>query len=154
MLRKRINIILLTVAFFVWMIIFYNIVFSDNEKDRLTEKYVKSEFKNNKEDTLGVNYPLERQKDPFITPFNHRPFRPELANKSEKKVTKDESPKLYVLGIMKDRQGSMAIIGFPDEIVHFVKEKQKINDIEIVRINNKKVLFKFKKKLHTITFNN
>jgi hypothetical protein len=46
---------------------------------------------------------------------------------------------------LKDASGTMAIVEFPDGAVYFVREKDVIEDVKILRIESNSVLCRFEK---------
>ena len=82
-------------------------------------------------------------RDPFITPFNEVKPKPSVV-KREEKPKLDDLPKLRLLGTLSDKDGPMAIVQFPDYSTHFVREKQKMDDFVIDKIENNKVRYRYK----------
>ncbi|MBD3288910.1 hypothetical protein GF337_08920 [candidate division KSB1 bacterium] len=94
---------------------------------------------------------------PFIYEANHRdPFKNwlQVARKSasvhqkrqqKRKLPPTPPPALRLTGILGDANGTMAIIEFPNGAVHFVREKDIIDNITIIKIESNAVLCRFEK---------
>ena len=144
--RKIINLILMTAAFMIWIVFFYRIVFEENgEEDALPAKTHKErvEIYHSKKDN---NYPVNEQRDPFVTPYNQYKSKPKP--QVQKPVVQEEPvPKLRLLGTIDNK---MAIIAFPDNSVKYLKVKQTENNITIVKIGKDNVSFEFNKKIYEV----
>ena len=142
--RKVINLLLMTIAFAVWMVFFYRIVFEGNQEENYFPTTIRNEvvyiIKPKKRD----NYPKKGQKDPFITPYNHYDPKPKTIIPVVKAAP---VPTLHLMGTIENQ---MAIIAFPDQSVKYMKVKEKVNDITVVKISRDKVQFKYNNKVYEI----
>lgn len=141
MQKKYVNLILITIGFVVWMFIFYRIVFEDENDVEYSVEQVDS--KQNSGYNINKNvekYQVVKTNDPFITPFNYSQPKPKVINQNNE--NKSQSiPKLSLLGILSDHEGPMAIVGFPDNSIRFVREKEKIENFKIDKIGSNVVYY-------------
>ncbi len=143
--KKYLNLILITIGFVIWMFIFYRIVFEDNSDNEYSMEQVDSKQNTGKNSFIKAEmYPGDELSDPFITPYNYSPPKPKVIKvKKEKKP--QNLPRLSLLGILSDQEGPMAIIGFPDNTIQFVREKQKLENITIDKIDSSIVFYRIGK---------
>lgn len=141
--KKTINLILITISFIIWMSVFYKIISADgDDNDNISSVPVKMEII--KPDSVQSVYALNLQKDPFKTPYNSKQKKKRQPLKTKvKKTPKEKPPQLKLLGILSDSEGKLAIIKFPDSTIRFVREKEKYDKIEIIKIHKNKVEFRF-----------
>jgi len=142
MKKKTLNLILLTIAVSIWLYVFYKFIFSeDGEGQPLTDQPVSIQV-SSKADSLRVSYNAQELKNPFRTPYNKKsvskPVKKVIVKKEEIK-----NPKLILMGIVSDKQGRLAMIQFPDWQVHFVREGDKVGEVKILKITEKKVMYNY-----------
>ncbi len=139
--KKYLNPILITCGFVIWMFIFYRIIFEENNDNVYSIEQVDSKQNTGKGLIKKAEmYPAGKLNDPFITPYNYSPPKQKVIKpKIQKKA--QNLPRLNLLGILSDQEGPMAIIGFPDNSIQFVREKQKIENITIDKIDSSIVYF-------------
>lgn len=136
MQKKYLNLLLITIAFIIWMVIFYQMVLNDNnDQDNFTISAPNSAIVAEKKELTNLEqYISKNSVDPFITPFNYSVPKPKITNQKSQPRAKS-IPKLQLLGILTDKDGPMAIVGFPDNTIQFVREKQKIEEFIIKKIS-------------------
>jgi hypothetical protein len=143
--RKAINFLLMTIAFSIWMVFFYRIIFQENQNQSDVPAVIQEAMVAPVVSKKAAQY-NNGQKDPFITPFNQ--YKPKPQQELKKPVEKKEPvPVLRLLGTIDNK---MAIIAFPDNSVKYLKVKQVANAITVVKISKDKVEFKFKNKVYRI----
>ncbi len=71
--------------------------------------------------------------------------KPAYKKQQAKKQPSKPPPALRLTGILKDASGTMAIVEFPDGAVYFVREKDVIEDVKILRIESNSVFCRFEK---------
>jgi len=152
--KKYLNFLLISVAFVVWMVIFYQFVFVDNNDEDYTvlENQKSVQVLNSIKKENIDQYLLKAIVDPFITPFNYSTPKPKVT-KSKSPPKPQNVPKLQLLGILSDKEGPMAIIGFPNNSIQFVREKQKIDKFTIMTISENTVKYKYENIFQTLNLN-
>ena len=150
--KKYLNLLLISIAFSIWMVIFYQLVFDENNDDedysnlnnQNSVQVIKEEHKENIE-----KYLAKTNVDPFITPFNYATSKPKI--EKTRTPAKDQNiRRLQLLGILSDKEGPMAIIGFPDNSIQFVREKQKIDKFIITKITSNTVSYKYENNIQML----
>ncbi len=151
-MKKYLNIILVTAAFCLWVVIFYKIVWQDEEQESGPVNYKQSRNLNLQTTSNDSLYPEDRQKDPFRNRFNYPPPKKKItSNKIRREIPKKDPPRMTLLGIISDPRGAIAMISFPDNSVKFLRVNDKFSDIELVEINSKEVAFKFDNRVHLLS---
>jgi Tfp pilus assembly protein PilP len=145
--RKALNLLLMSIAFLVWIVFFYRIIFEENqEENSMVVPEQKERVTNIKSNKIN-DYPETGQKDPFITPYNQYIAKPKQTVQNKPARKEEPAPKLRLLGTIDNK---MAIIAFPDNSVKYLKVKQMANNVTIVKINKDKVEFTYKQKTYEI----
>lgn len=149
--RKRINLFLITIAFTIWMFIFYKFILDEKEETHAIMTNTQQELIEHEEPGLSDSiYTRDRLKDPFITPFNKKKEVKKKKNAQKNNKVIPQPPKLELLGILNDQNRAIALVKFPDKSVHFVKISQKIGKIRIVDINDNSIKYTFGKDLYNL----
>jgi hypothetical protein len=140
---KKLNPFLITIAFSLWIFIFYKYILVEDNETMLSLETVKTEyFKVDSKVLPDSVYTSSGLKDPFVTPFNKKKVVQKKTT-IQKKMTVTPPPKLELIGILSDQKRYLALLKFPDNKVHFVKEGENIDKIKIIEIkeNGLKYLF-------------
>ena len=152
MQKKTVHLILISIASLVWIIVLYKFIFNESDENNSDKESLAISKTDKIVDTIKrekkiTGYPDSLLNDPFITPFNHKSPRKKVIKKKIEKKEIEIIPELKLLGTLKDREGGpMAIIQLPDHTTLIVREKQKINDYVIEKINNKILNYRYKDK--------
>ena len=137
--KKVIHLILITIAMIIWFTVFYRIIspFKNSEESGINNN--NNPLLKKKIETTYPSFPISKLNDPFSTPFNKKIKRNNKNKGKQLKKNKSEIvfPQLDLLGIIIDKRGKMAIIRFPDNSIYFVREKEKIKNIFIKKIEKK-----------------
>lgn len=149
--KKKMNLLLISIAFALWMVIFFKFILDTNNEDEsiipTTNRNIVEKEEKSTADSTYANMSL---KDPFVTPFNKK--KKPKPKKTIQKINKDvpRPPKLELLGILNDQNRSIALVKFPDRSVHFVKKSQEIGNVKIIEINANNIDYKFGKDLYNL----
>ena len=149
MSRKMINLGLVTVACSVWLLVFHKIITAEGRYPVTGSREVEYMAKTIATDSTNI-YPAHLQKDPFITPYNYTVVHENIAGRRlPPPPEQSKFPDLNLIGIIYDSKKPMAVIGLPDNSVHFIKAKQKLDDLEILQIEKTKVVIRYGKEVNS-----
>jgi len=150
MSRKKINLVLLTVAFLVWLLVFYKLIAGKNEDDNSSRsEKITAHIEINPSDSTTA-YPADKENDPFITPYNYTSVRENNVHTVIQLAEVKHFPDLNLVGIIYDNKKAMAILGLPDNTVRFVQARQIIDNIEVLQIEKNKVVLKFGDQINSL----
>ena len=149
--RKKINLFLITIAFIIWMVIFYKFILGSNEENHANILDHEQDFVEKKAQIVSDSiYAPHRLRDLFITPFNKKNEVKKKKNAQKNNKVIPQPPKLELLGILNDQNRAIALLKFPDKSVLFVKISQKIGKIRIVDINDNSIKYTFGNDLYNL----
>jgi len=91
-------------------------------------------------------------RDPFENWLKPEPqATPRVARPQSVQVEKPQPPRLRLSGIVRDGAGVLAIIEGPDGEIHFLKQRESLAGVKIVRIDSGSVSCEFdQKKIHLV----
>jgi Tfp pilus assembly protein PilP len=148
MSRKMINLGLVTVACSVWLLVFYKIITAEGRGSVAESREIRYRVKTTSIDSTD-QYPAHLQKDPFTTPFNCTVMQKQIVSPRSPRPEQPKFPDLNLIGIIYDSKKPMAVIGLADNSVHFIRAKQKLDDLEILQIEKTKVVIRYGKEVNS-----
>jgi hypothetical protein len=147
--KKWINLILSSVVFIVWMIIFYRFIFGEGETvDVNTDIPVTNKRNVLFRETLYDSLP---KSNPFNNPYNFRKPVP-APNITERIPRPAYFPQTRLLGILTDEHGKLAIIEFENGQTRFMRQGDMFMEIKILLIAEHEIEVIFGKERKVIGF--
>ena len=147
--KKYFNLLLLSAALVVWLIIFFRIIRQEDQDENNNRVSAAQSYRVKRAGTTQAPYLASHLKDPFATPFNRQQKIEKPLFKEQKKEVLKTLPRLELIGIIKDQQGKLAIVRFPDGITYFVREGQELDKIKFIKIGEAMVEFVYEKQKGT-----